>query len=59
MLTPAHPAKSDPSYRERLQQYRRDLEDKQRHPHNWGMVHSAPPAPRERRPHTTDEERPR
>lgn len=47
MLTPARPDKGDPRYQERMQQYRRDLEDKKQHPQNWGVVRNAPPAPRE------------
>lgn len=38
MLTPAHPPRQDPAYQARLHQRRRDLEDKDEHPENWGLV---------------------
>lgn len=58
MLTPARPSKDDPLYREKMEQFRLDTEDKARNPRNWGIVYgagedSAEP-PRRGRPRKTD-----
>lgn len=37
MLTPAHPDRDDPRYREKKEQQRRDRADKRQRPAAWGF----------------------
>jgi len=38
MLAPAHPDKTDPAYRDKKEQHRKDRDDLRRHPERWGFV---------------------
>ncbi|MEE8555324.1 MAG: hypothetical protein V3T00_05650 [bacterium] len=41
MLTPAQPDKSDPLYKDKKEQYRKDCADKKSDPSAWGVVRDA------------------
>ena len=38
MLTPEHPDKGDPLFREKMEQFKKDRADKKARPDSWGVL---------------------